>query len=164
MRSVLFIVFVLFIPVSIYVLYQSFFTTELIQSNTPTQLPNGQLEVPVQVGQPVVVPDVTTLPGVVPDRYNNSLYFFNGGMEVSLGQDQFAISYDESSGFFNIILLRQPFSEARLSAESALLNALGITADDLCRLNYSVTVPGYVSYDASGTDYRFSFCEDAVAL
>ncbi len=164
MKTLFLALFALFIPISFFVLYQNFFSTELVSDDIPTELPNNQLSLPPTQGRDIVVPDVTKLPNVTKDQYNDGLYYIGQDLSVENRQDSFAITYDDSTGYFNVMLLKQPFSDARRDAESRLLSTLKIDEDDLCRLNYSVTVPGYVNAEASGVDYRFSFCEGSLAI
>ncbi len=161
MRTIFVIFFALLIPFSFFVLYQNFFTTEVIKDTSPTQLPNNELSLPTQNGRDVVIPDITRLPEVKEDVYNDGLYYV--GVQTR-PTDLYTITYDETSGYFNIVLLKTPFALARTEAENKLRQVLELDDSSLCDLTYTVTVPGYVNQAASGVDYRFSFCDDAVTL
>ena len=53
---------------------------------------------------------------------------------------------------------------ARSAVESNLISLLGISAEDACKLNVSLSVPRDVSTDLAGTNYRLSFCPNGVAF
>jgi len=101
------------------------------------------------------------------DTQNPGLYELGNTAEVDAitgGEPAYAAIFDKESGVFNIMLLKKPFRQSRLEMEVYLKNLLQISEEEMCQLSYSVTVPGYVDQNASGQDYRFSFCSDAVQL
>lgn len=101
------------------------------------------------------------------DTQNPGLYELGNTAEsdvVTGGEPAYAVIFDKESGVFNAMLLKKPFVQSRLEMEVYLKNLLQISDEEMCQLSYSVTVPGYVDQNASGQDYRFSFCSDAVQL
>jgi hypothetical protein len=99
------------------------------------------------------------------DTQNPGLYELGNTVEsdvVTGGEPAYAAIFDKESGVFNTMLLKKPFVQSRLEMEVYLKNLLQISDEEMCQLSYSVTVPGYVDQNASGQDYRFSFCSDAV--
>jgi hypothetical protein len=103
---------------------------------------------------------------VVADNNNPGSFFLGNTFEF--GPDgstpSYVISYIYETDYFNITLLKQPFSIARSDAESYLKDLLMISKEDMCNLNYTVGIPQYASDVLSGKDLRFSFCSGAVSL
>lgn len=79
-------------------------------------------------------------------------------------QPTFIISYTPSTQYFNIVLNSEPIGNARAQAEQYLMNKLGLTQEQICSLNYMVSVPGYVNKYYSGESLGFSFCPGSVPL
>ena len=121
---------------------------------------------PSTIGSKIVIPNFLKDPVVVVDTQNPGLYHIGDTFGVSANGDGplFVITYEKSSGYFNIMLLTKPFSSARIAAETYIKNILKIDESSLCGLSYTVSVPGYVDEVASGIDYRFSFCPGGVPL
>lgn len=106
-------------------------------------------------------------PTVNEDVNNPGLYELGNTVDVNSETGKapnYAVIYDKASGVFNIMILEKPFTNSRLEMEKYVINLLQTSPEDMCKLSYSVTVPGYVDQNASGQDYRFSFCPDAVQL
>jgi len=78
--------------------------------------------------------------------------------------EPYYIEYIASTQYFNISLLAVPVDESRMEAEQFLLNHLDLTEDQICNINYRVTVPARVSLLHAGQSLGFSFCPNAVAL
>lgn len=76
----------------------------------------------------------------------------------------YVITYESKTGYFNVTLLKLPLASAQQEAQDYLKSVLKVNETTLCSLSYMVSVPGYVSEDASSIDYRFSFCPDAIKL
>ena len=76
----------------------------------------------------------------------------------------YLILYIEASHYFNIELLEEPIADTRVAAEQYLLQHLGITESDMCRLSYMVSVPNRINTIYAGQNLGFSFCIGAVAL
>lgn len=102
----------------------------------------------------------------VADPSNPGYYFlgnhypFDGG--VPNIQPTYIIQYTAETQFFNISLLSEPISDVRKNAEQYLLNQLGISRDQLCTLNYSVSVPYFVNEYYTSQSLGFSFCNGSV--
>ncbi len=103
-------------------------------------------------------------PDVAKDTVNLGFYYVGTTDLALLDSQVFSIQYVAQTGHFTVSLLREPFGAVRKQAEEALAARLGLPKEQLCGLRYTVAVPGYVSAEASGVDYRFSFCSDAVPL
>ena len=78
--------------------------------------------------------------------------------------DEFNISYNSASSFFNIVLLKEPLGATRVATEQFLGDRLGLSEQDMCVLNYFVGTPYYVSENFSGKNLGFSFCPGATTL
>jgi len=82
----------------------------------------------------------------------------------SPSDEPYYIEYIASTGYFNISLLAIPIAESRVEAEQFLLGHLSVSEDQLCNINYRVTVPARVDLLYAGQSLGFSFCPGAVAL
>lgn len=76
----------------------------------------------------------------------------------------YQISYIETTNFFNISLDKKPLGKVRRDAEQFLIRTLGVTPNQLCRLNYSLSTYNRVDQTYAGVDLRFSFCPGATPL
>ena len=94
----------------------------------------------------------------------NSSYCLDEPCSASFKQNSFAIEYTESNHYFSILLLEEPIREARFAAEDFLQAELAVTFEQMCDLNYSLTVPFFVNQHKAGEDLGFSFCEGSVTL
>ena len=118
-------------------------------------------------GSNIVTENFFTDQSVKADTLNPGLYELGNTITIDPVTGKlplYVAIFDKQSGVFNISLLQQPFSRSRIEAEVYLKNLLQISEEELCKLSYSVTVPEYVSRDASGFDYRFSFCPGSIPL
>jgi hypothetical protein len=77
---------------------------------------------------------------------------------------RFTIMYIEETQYFNISLTSEPISAARTDAEQYLLTHLGVNPEQLCQIDYMVSVPYFVNQFYTSQDLRFSFCPGSVPL
>lgn len=61
---------------------------------------------------------------------------------------------------FLITILSSPFEENRKKGEENFLKKLGITKEEACKLNASISTPYFVNPQYSGIKYPLSFCEN----
>lgn len=116
-------------------------------------------------GQVFTVPDFTTSGSAIEDTYNPGTYLLGDTTSGSVSaQLPFTIIFFKSTGYFNVVLNREPLGVSRTQAEVYLSELLGMGTHSLCLLDYMVSVPGFVSEEYSGIDVRFSECEHAVTL
>ncbi len=105
---------------------------------------------------------------VSPDTHNKGMYFLGNTFEKQIygngASPLYVVTYDAQTGYFNVTLLEKPLSAAQLAAETYLRDLLKLDNTALCGLNYMLSVPGYVDENASGYDYRFSFCPDSTKV
>lgn len=126
----------------------------------PLTVAGDRYEVPTRVGT-LSTPNFLKMADVIPDPMNPGFYNFAD----STDSDFYSIQYIAQTGHFTIALTAFPLAEARLRAESDLRARLELTDEQMCSLlRYTVAVPAFVDVEASGVDYRFSFCPDAVPL
>lgn len=175
MNKVLVVIAVLIVLLAVFVGYTRLFSgaSTVVPGQPPveTVFPVGQSAPPAVVAAPTLsVPSASGtvavrnfLPDadVYEDVRNPGLYEL--GNEPGKAE-RYSIEYIAQTGFFNVTLLEQPLGVVRAEAEAVLRQRLGLSDQQLCALRYSVAVPAFVSVDASGIDYRFSFCSDAVSL
>ena len=106
-------------------------------------------------------------PDISIDPDNPDQYFLGNTHEQSAVTDAplwYVITYQKSSQFFNVVLLKQPLGEARGEAEFYLQYILGLPPDQMCALRYAVSTPLDVDKYFSGKDLKFSFCQGATQL
>ena len=118
-------------------------------------------------GSNIVTGNFLNNSSVTPDDQNPGLYELGKTINVNPAIEKipnYTVIYDKETGVFNVSLLQKPFGQSRFEAESYLKSLLQISEIEMCELSYSVTVPGFVDQNASGIDYRFSFCPDATSL
>jgi hypothetical protein len=103
----------------------------------------------------------------VTDPHNPGYYYlgnhfpFDGSAQAD---PPFTITYIESTQFFNIGIYAEPLGEVRKQAEQYLKNQLGISEEDMCTLNYSLSTTVHVNPYYGGTSLGFSFCKGSAAL
>lgn len=76
----------------------------------------------------------------------------------------FTIMYVVQTQYFNISLTSEPISKARSDAEQYLLTHLGLSEEQLCQIDYMVSVPYFINQFYTSQDLRFSFCPGSVPL
>lgn len=135
--------------------------------NTNVTYTDFNITFPSPTGNVVITNNFLQDPSVVEDTQNPGLY--NLGSTIAIQPETgelppYVVSYDKESGSFSVVLLQKPFDTSRKESEEYLKNLLKIDTSKICTLSYMVTVPGYVDQSASGVDYRFSFCSDAIPL
>lgn len=108
-----------------------------------------------------------------PDPQNSGTYYLAGspcsdtpypGCPEGARTNNFSIAYDEGPQFFTVSLINEPLGKARIDAERFLQNALGISQEQLCTLNYYVGTTYYVNQQYSSKNLGFSFCPNATVL
>ena len=107
------------------------------------------------------------------DAANKGRYLLAGNLGYCISDPQkcqagtqtdFSIFYDSTYGSFTIALLKEPLGGARLEMEQFLMNTLGITQSDMCKLNYYVGTTFDVNVAYSAENLGFSFCPGATVL
>lgn len=175
MNRTLVIISVLIVLLAVYVGYTRLFSgsSSVVPepSSVETVFPVGQSAPPAVVAAPTInlpsasgtlsVRNFIADADVFEDSRNPGLYELGNEPGKSV---RYSIEYIAQTGFFNITLLEMPLATARAEAETEVRKRLGLSDLQLCALRYSVAVPAFVSADASGVDYRFSFCSDTVSL
>lgn len=88
----------------------------------------------------------------------------DGSCPSAGGTGEYTILYYSQDHSFVIGLLDEPLGRIRREAERALMDALGLTEEQMCMLNYTIGTTAYVSEAYGGTNLGFSFCPGAVVL
>lgn len=109
-------------------------------------------------------------PATVKDSSNTGYYYL--GYHTSQGVDDttatdnppYLITYISATKYFNITILQEPIGPVREEAQQYLLAHLGIGEQQMCQLNYMVSVPDRVNSQFSGIHLGFSFCPGATLL
>lgn len=76
----------------------------------------------------------------------------------------YVIEYIEATQYFNVVLFQEPIGRIRTDAERYLMEHLGISREDMCRLQYTVSVPQSVNEAYTSMHLGFSFCSGSVIL
>lgn len=76
----------------------------------------------------------------------------------------YLILFIKDTGLFQISLLQEPIGDARKAAEMYLQQKIGLTDDQMCSLDYFVSVPDSVNSRFASMNLGFSFCPGAVKL
>lgn len=119
----------------------------IIQGTKP-DVSTDKFEIKTQEG-PIHVNNVYKLPPVQELSYDG-IKFKNS--------DYYSMDYYPNQQGFIIIITNPDIEKARQIAEDDFLNILGISKNEACQLNVSMTVFREVSDLASGRNYRLSFC------
>jgi hypothetical protein len=132
----------------------------------------GWMELPTKVGTIAVRdfsqdPEVGQYPGV------GSFWYIgyhhpdpsSGTQDPTASKNPpYEINYTPESGYFAIALLREPLGDTRKKAEQYLMSRLRVSKEVMCDLNYTLSVPNWVSARYAGEDLGFSFCPGAKKL
>ncbi len=109
----------------------------------------------------------------IPDTVNSGRYLLAGNLGYCMSDPQecqagattdFNIFYDSTNGSFTIALLKEPLGQVRFEMEQFLMKTLGITQEDMCRLNYYVGTVSDVNPLYADRNLGFSFCPGATVL
>lgn len=90
---------------------------------------------------------------------------FDVAVESNQESSQFSVNesyhlvYFKDSDEFIINILVPSFEEARKTAEGELLQKLGITQDEACKLKVTIKTIPKISPDQAGKKYPLSFCQ-----
>lgn len=136
--------------------------------------PGGQsLVIALATGEQVAVNNFLANGVTFEDPANEGAYYLAGNLEYCLedgtcpttNTPRFSILFFENGQNFVVSLNEEPLRESRQAAELYLMNALGIPAQQMCDLSYTLgtTVSVNEAY-GSITNLGFSFCEGAVPL
>lgn len=82
-----------------------------------------------------------------------------GDVELMRGEG-FVINYNVRTESFLITILDQPFSIVRLRAEQELLFQLGISEEESCQLDVSITTPRFINPTEAGGVFDLSYCQN----
>lgn len=79
--------------------------------------------------------------------------------DVDFSSDSaYSLTYLPDYDQFLITILKNPFEENRTKAEDEFIEKLGITKDQACILNVTVSVPFSVDPERAGVKHPLSFC------
>jgi hypothetical protein len=76
----------------------------------------------------------------------------------------FTVYYDSGRHSFVIDLTKEPIGQSRLDMEQFMSTTLGVSQQQMCNLNYLVSVTRYVNEHFAGANLGFSFCPGATKL
>lgn len=128
-----------------------------------TTVPGGtvSMTLPTPGGAVLHTKNFLASPETKADSVNTGYYYLGYSASESA---PYLIQYIAATNYFNIELLREPLGATRKAAETYLMSALGVSAEELCSLDYTVGTPNSVNSTYAGTNLGFSFCPDAVKL
>jgi hypothetical protein len=125
---------------------------------------SGSLAVSTRDGGSVTIKDFRASSSTVADQNNAGHYVLAGGLNPNTSTSPYSIFYVNADQSFNVTLLQEPIKLVRQQAEQFLMQELGLSQSDMCRLNYSVLVPYDVNQVYAGKNLGFSFCPGATQL
>ena len=114
--------------------------------------------------------DILKDPATMKDPINAGYYYLgyhvNEGVPDPTATDNppYVITYISTTHYFNISLFQEPIGPVREEAQQYLLAHLNIGEQQMCQLNYMVSVPDRVNSQFSGINLGFSFCPGATLL
>ena len=106
----------------------------------------------------------------VKDPINSGYYYlgyhvYQGVSNPTITENPpYDIEYINATQYFNISLLKEPIGKVREEMQQYLITHLGISQDQMCQLNYMVSVPSRINAMYTGENLGFSFCSDATLL
>ena len=144
----------------------------IAQTTTTTSIPSPGTTIPIATvgGGIVQTNNFLKNPTTVKDPINSGYYYLgyheNEGVTDSTATNNppYIITYFNATQYFNIALLQEPIGTARENAEQFLMVDLGISQNQMCQLNYMVSVPNSVNSQYASRNLGFSFCPGATAL
>jgi hypothetical protein len=125
-------------------------------SNTPV------IEIHSANGGSMTVKDFTWNSQTVTSPHIPGHYFLAGGLDTT--NAPYSIFFVTSDQSFTVTILQEPIGFVRQQAEQALSQILGVSAQSMCALRYSVLVPADVNQSYAGKNLGFSFCPGATPL
>jgi len=140
------------------------------QSATTTITQGTTILVAIVGGGTMQVSDFINNSATVKDPINSDYYYLGyhmyEGVPDSTVTDNppYIIEYISSTQYFNIALLQEPIGTAREEAQQYLMTRLGVAQNQMCQLNYMVSVPWRVNAQYTGRNLGFSFCPGATVL
>ena len=131
-------------------------TVNQTQTQNSSSTPEGILKITGKDGESVLVNDFYKSPYTqVFDPQNDAT--------IKESTD-YSIEYQPNFQAFYINLNGNDLYISRTNAEQGLLDKLGISKDDACKLNVNLGVVYSVNPRASGVEYGLSFCPDGIPL
>jgi hypothetical protein len=131
------------------------------------------MTVTIQGGSTIVINDFIHNGVTLLDSANAGNYLLAGNLGYCFSDPQkcqaapatdFIIYYNSVPQSFTIDLTQEPIGQARLAMEQFMLTVLGISQQQMCSLNYLVSVTRYVNSQFTGKNLGFSFCPGATVL
>ncbi|OGM01821.1 hypothetical protein A2115_03825 [Candidatus Woesebacteria bacterium GWA1_41_8] len=129
-------------------------------------LSGKKVEAPIQTAKKRVIPtppagDTLEINGV---KVKN--FYKEGSPPGSLGEvtfvkkAQYSLTYFPEETGFLLVITSSPFEENRKLAEKDLLQVLGITEADMCKLSVYITTPQIYNPNEAGNNYPLSYCNN----
>ncbi len=130
------------------------------------------ISVPAQGGQQITTRNFIANGTTIADTENQGSYLLAGSLGYCLpstpcqaaSSTDYNIFYDQNSGTFTVGLLKEPLGAVRHEAEVFLENTLGLSAAQLCSLNYYVGTTYTVNENYDSGNLGFSGCPGATQL
>lgn len=123
--------------------------------------PNVFLPTPTPVQIPQISPKKINISGVQTNDFLSSPKEVNKNGDVLFAETpKYQLVYLQNFNQFIVSILSSPFETIKKEAEIEFLHRLGITENEACKLNVSVTTPYFANPDYSGKNWPLSFCEN----
>lgn len=138
-------------------------------TTTPSTEPSGEQPTTTNFALPATTDDKMFLPLENGSLEVNNIYkdpiasLEENGVDFAQSPDYAIAFYPDNQGF--IITITNPeIQAARDSAEIAFLMELGITQEEACKLNVSLSVPFSINQQNAGQEFGLSFCPNGKAF
>ncbi len=135
-----------------------------VVSQNPVKTTAPVLSVRAYNGVLIKVKNFIADPAVYKDPNNSGYYYLAGGKPAGGSIPPYQTFYFEGDQSFHVSLYDKPLAQTRQTAEAELMQKLGLTQDDMCRLNYWVAVGPGVDAKYDGKNLGWSFCPGATQL
>ncbi len=147
------------------------FSNTVDVTNTAPQA--AGVRVPIRTGGSIKTKDFIHNGETAADVVNPGLYYLagavgyclaNGTCPAGYNSPDFTVTYNSSTGLFNVVLATEPIAQARQAAGAFLMSRLGLKDFEVCSLLYYVSVPSTVNSTYAGKNLGFDFCSGATLI
>lgn len=159
---------ILFLFVAGFFVYQTFFNVPPVEIPDPSNRDENTLfpvspstpAAPLPTGDQITL---TTRKGSVTTKnFLKTAEDFGAGVYALSMMENYHINYYRPDNSFQIAILTRPAQTGRDQAEAALVEMLGITGQEACKLLVSLSVPFDVDPALVTKEFGLSFCPDGI--
>jgi hypothetical protein len=123
-----------------------------------SQLPSAKFVIPSENSAKMTIPTQNDEPVETNNVYLHPAENLSNNGVGFVSNNDYYVSFYPDDRSFTVTIQNSNLKDTREKAETAFLQALGITQEQACRLNVSLYVPEFISAKNSGQDFGLSFC------